>query len=64
MSNEKISVTENGLADAFTEWDRRFRNEPKRFMSEAERLLKDTPYSYGRVCAPYLISILKEQGAA
>jgi hypothetical protein len=46
------------LADAFTEWDRRYREEPERFESEAVRLLKGTPRSYGEACAPYLLALL------
>jgi len=49
------------LAAAFTEWDRRHREEPDRFMSQARQLLKETPQSYGAACAPYLLSILAEQ---
>jgi hypothetical protein len=57
---EIIIVTKNELADAFTEWDRRYREEPERFQSEVEHLLRETPHTYGQACAPYLISILKE----
>ena len=57
----EITVTQNQLADAFTEWDRRYREEPERFMSEAQHLLKETPYQYGQACAPYLIKIIREQ---
>lgn len=60
--DEKITITENQLADAFTEWERRYRNEPERFQSEAKKLLRETPHTYGNACAPYLISILHEQG--
>ena len=56
-----IKVTQDQLADAFTEWDRRYRTEPERFQSEVQHLLKETPHTYGQACAPYLISILKEQ---
>lgn len=56
-----ITVTQNQLADAFTELDRRYREEPERFMSEANRLLKETPHQYGQACAPYLIKIIQEQ---
>ncbi len=55
------SVTEKTLAKAFTEWDRRYREEPERFESEARRLLYSDPESYGGRCAPYLLSILAEQ---
>lgn len=53
-------VTEKELAKAFTEWDRRYREEPSRFKSEAEHLLRGNPKSYGESCAPYLLSILSE----
>lgn len=46
------------MAAAFTEWERRYREEPERFMSEAQKLLKETPESYGEACAPYLIALL------
>jgi len=57
-------VTESQLAAAFTEWDRRYREEPERFQAEATRLLKETPETYGEACAPYLLSILAEQAEA
>ncbi|RLB94069.1 MAG: hypothetical protein DRH26_02265 [Deltaproteobacteria bacterium] len=56
-----IKITQNILADAFTEWDRRYRNEPERFISEAQLLLKETSYTYGQACAPYLLKIIDEQ---
>ena len=61
---EQISATIAELAAAFTEWDRRYREEPERFMSEAVHLLKETPETYGEACAPYLAAILAEQRAA
>jgi len=56
-----LSVTETQFAAAFTEWDRRYREEPDRFVSEAHHLLKDTPETYGAACASYLLFILNEQ---
>ena len=50
--------SQDDLAAAFTEWDRRYREEPERFQAEAVRLLKETPESYGEACAPYLIALL------
>lgn len=55
-----LPITQSQLADALTEWDRRWREEPDRFLSEAEHLAED-PESYGGEAAPYLISILSEQ---
>lgn len=56
----KSVVSTKELAAAFTEWDRRYREEPARFMSEGEHLLKETPATYGDACAPYLQQILAE----
>lgn len=56
---QAVTATQSELAAAaFTEWERRFREEPERFRSEAVRLLRDTPETYGEACAPYLIAIL------
>lgn len=55
-----INATVDELAAAFTEWDRRYREEPERFMSEAEHLLKETPETYGEGCAPYFVEILND----
>jgi hypothetical protein len=57
----KVTATQDEIAAAFTEWERRYREEPERFMSEAARLLRETPETYGQACAPYLIQILNEQ---
>lgn len=55
----QVVTDEKELAAAFTEWDRRYREEPERFMSEAEHLLKSNPRDYGEACAPYLIALLE-----
>jgi hypothetical protein len=47
-------------AKAFTEWERRYREDPERFQSEATKLLKETPKSYGAACAPYFLKIVAE----
>ena len=61
MTTEIITCDLKQFAAAFTEWERRYREEPDRFMSEAAKLLKETPETYGDACAPYLAKILKEQ---
>lgn len=48
------------IAAAFTEWERRYREEPEKFQSDQERLA-DSPQSYGEACAPYFLQILQEQ---
>ena len=55
----EIRATEIELAGAFTEWERRYREEPERFMSEAAKLLRETPDTYGAACAPYLRALLE-----
>ena len=57
------TITEEIMADALIEWERRYREEPERFQSEAEKLLKNTPHMYGRASACYLMSIIEEQEA-
>ena len=61
---ETIETTLPELAEAFTEWERRYREDPDRFYSEGHKLLKETPRSYGEACAPYLAAILAEQRGA
>ena len=54
----EITATTERIQAAFTEWDRRWREEPERFESEAVHLLKGTPETYGEAAAPYFLSIL------
>ena len=60
MDSTRYHATQQELAAAFTEWDRRYREDPDRFMSEARRLLQETPASYGAACAPYFLKILED----
>lgn len=48
------------ICAAFTEWDRRYRENPDQFMSEAVHLLKETPQNYGESATPYFLKILSE----
>lgn len=57
-----IYAEEEELVAAFTEWDRRYREDPEGFENEAARLLKGTPQSYGEAAAPYFVSILQQLG--
>ena len=63
MTSKSVSltVTVDELKAAFTEWDRRYREDPEQFESEACRLLKGTPETYGDACAPYFVKILRAQ---
>ncbi len=62
MSDQRklICLTEERLEDAFTECDRRYRENPEQFMSEASHLLHETAETYGAACAPYFMQILDE----
>lgn len=57
MKTKTISLTPELITAAFTEWERRYRKDPELFMSEASKLLKDTPRTYGEACTPYFLSI-------
>jgi hypothetical protein len=59
-----ITIDEQGLAAVFTEWERRYREEPERFQSEATKLLRETPETYGDACAPYFVKIAQDLGVA
>jgi hypothetical protein len=48
---------------AFTEWDRRYREDPTSFMSEVERLLRGTSATYGEACSVYFAKLLDELAA-
>lgn len=57
---EKIRPGFLPLVNALTEWDRRWRETPEKFMTESERLAGDAE-SYGEAAGRYLVSILDEQ---
>jgi hypothetical protein len=46
-------VTTEQYAKVFAEWDRRWRENPEWFTSEAVHLLKETPDEYGPLTAAY-----------
>ena len=57
--NLSLMVTHAALAAAFSEWMRRYQEEPERFYSEAETLACDTD-DYGTSSVKYLVKILGE----
>jgi hypothetical protein len=59
---DPITTTEAKLAAAFTEWERRYRDEPERFQSETERIAQQVE-TIGGLQAAYLLQILAEQAA-
>jgi hypothetical protein len=56
-----ITTTPKKLAAAFAEWDRRYREDRKQFMSDVQHLLENTPITYGELASAHLILILKQQ---
>ena len=54
-----IRGTVDQVIAAFTEWERRYREEPERFKAEA-RKLAETPETYGDSAGPYFAAILEE----
>ena len=59
LAKASLTVTYEKLAAAFSEWMRRFQEEPERFYSEAETLACDTD-DYGTSSVKYLVKILGE----
>ncbi len=55
-----MRITKKKIEGVFTEWDRRYRKNPERFMTEVEHLLNETPCSYGKACALYFEKLAKE----
>ena len=55
-----MQITMEEMEKAFTEWDRRFRENPRAFQSQAESLLKGTPETYGEAAMPYFVHIIRE----
>lgn len=47
------------IVAAFTEWDRRYREEPERFDTDMARLMRgQTVEEYGERVAPYFVELL------
>lgn len=55
-----MEITVNELAKAFSEWDRRYREDPEAFYSEASHLLLEDAETYGEEVAPYFVKILED----
>ena len=55
-----MKVEHEEIVRAFTEWDRRYRNEPELFMNEVQHLLQNTPDTYGAKAAVYFTKVLED----
>jgi hypothetical protein len=51
------NATPQQIAAAFSEWERRFREEPEKFMT-AEQKADGSLECYGEVCSRYFLKIL------
>jgi len=58
-NQQMICAPLSAVASAFTEWERRFREDPAAFETESEKLV-ESPETYGESCAPYFAEILEE----
>jgi len=56
----QVETTSELIQEAFTEWDRRYREDPDKFMNEAKRLLTEDAETYGESAAPYFLKLLDE----
>lgn len=45
---------------AFTEWDRRYRENPEEFENSVQHLLRSTPNTYGERAAVYFTEVMKD----
>jgi hypothetical protein len=59
ITGQKV-VTPGALAAAFTEWDRRYREDPEGFDREYQATSSAT--EYGARAAEYLLKVLRSQG--
>lgn len=56
---KNITVDEHTIQIAFTEWDRRYREDPAGFETDMERMLRgQTPETYGEEVTPYFLELL------
>lgn len=59
ITERYINATVKEVAAAFTEWDRRYREDPKGFETDMERLSRgQTVEDYGSEVTPYFIELL------
>jgi len=55
---ERFTISTDELAVAFTEWQRRYQENPEAFLSAQEQQAQN-PQTYGELSAPYFAGILK-----
>jgi hypothetical protein len=60
MNRKREGRMDQAFAIAFEEWERRYREDPRGFMNEVERLLGHTPRTYGEGAGAYFVALLNE----
>ena len=55
-----VTMSLREMAVAFTEWERRYREDPDRFTSETKKLLTKTPETCGDSCASYFMKLIMD----
>ena len=54
-----ILVSTQNMVTAFARWEKLFRDDPRAFKSEVERILSgESPEQYGKACADYFRGLL------
>lgn len=57
-----MSAQLHELASVFEEWERWYREQPREFLSEAERFLGYTPETYGQAAAATFVLVARRIG--
>ena len=58
MNDQTITISKQQLTLAFAHWERQYRDHPEYFQSEASKLKKEQPETYGEKCAEIIFDIL------
>lgn len=60
----EVHTTVPAIVAAFTEWDRRYREDPRSFETDMQRLQRgQTPETYGEEVTPYFMHLLDTSGS-
>jgi|WetSurMetagenome_2_1015567.scaffolds.fasta_scaffold73950_2 hypothetical protein len=55
-----MKIEHDEIVRVFTEWDRRYRNNPEEFNNSVQHLLQNTPDTYGAGAAVYFEAVLED----
>jgi hypothetical protein len=60
LTTTSMTVDTELLVKVFSEWDRRWRENPQEFTDIVTHLTRETPLTYGQACAPYFLKLASE----